>query len=160
MLLPLTVAACATTTIVETKSGGAFEAHILGGSPGSVYLSNKTSGRFTLRRDEIAEADFPGNVHILGGLALSAFGGWRLRVGDTSCAAFGNVGNCLMNVAPSVAGILLAAWGGFIWGRARHAFRDTSKPEPDQPMKPRGVQLPMEPYPGWRKPDPFADPHP
>ncbi|HMF42320.1 MAG TPA: hypothetical protein VKQ32_16725 [Polyangia bacterium] len=159
MLLPLAASACGTTASVETRSGSTYEAHILGGSPGSVYLGNKENGRFTLPRDEIADVDYPGNLHILGGLALAGFGGWRLRVGDTSCATFGNVGNCVLNVAPTIVGILLAGWGGFVWGRSRHAFRDQSKLEPDPVTRPGTPRDPAHP-PGWRKPDPFADPHP
>lgn len=154
MLLPVVWAACAvsacgTTTTLETRSGGVVEAHVLGGSPGSVYLSNKRSGHFTMRRDDIADADLPGNVMAFGGLALSAFGGWRLRVGDTRCGTFGDAGNCALNVLPSIVGFLAAVWGGYVWARAHHAFEDRSRPEPDQ-----------EHPPGWRKPDPFADPHP
>jgi len=156
ILLPVVVSACATTTTVETRSGGAYEAHILGGSPGSVYLTSKQNGRFSVRREEVTDVDYPGNWHLFGGLALGAFGAWRLRVGDTHCATFGNIGNCTLNVAPSIVGLLMAVWGGYVYGRAYRHFEDRSKPEPD-PVMPRA---PVPHLPGWRKPDPFADPHP
>ncbi|HEY7370647.1 MAG TPA: hypothetical protein VIF57_00620 [Polyangia bacterium] len=157
LLLPLVVGACATTTTVETRSGNVYEAHTVGGSPGSVYLANKSLGRFSVRREDVADVDFPGNVQILGGLALSAFGGWRLVSGDTQCSGFGDIGNCMVNVVPSIAGLLIALWGTYVYVRARSAFEDRAKPEPDQVMKPRPAG---GPFPGWRKPDPFADPRP
>ena len=156
ILLPAALSACGTTTTIETRSGSAYEVHVLGGSPDNVYVTNRQNGRFTVRREEITDVDFPGNLHIFGGLALSAFGGWRLRVGDTRCGTFGNIGNCALNVAPSIVGFLMAVWGGYVYGRAYHRFEDRSKPEPD-PVMPRA---PTPHLPGWRKPDPFADPHP
>jgi hypothetical protein len=157
LLLPLTAGACATTTTVETRSGNVYEAHTVGGSPGSVYLASKVDGRFSVRREDVADVDYPGNVQILGGLALSAFGGWRLVSGDTRCAGFSDIGYCTVNVVPAIAGLLIALWGTYVYVRASRAFEDRSKPEPDPVMKPRPQQ---GPFPGWRKPDPFADPRP
>jgi hypothetical protein len=157
MLLPLAFAACATSSTVENRSGGAVEAYILGGSPGSVYLRNKESGPFTMRRDDIADVDFPGNLHIAGGVALTAFGAWRLYVGDTSCATLGEAGSCALNVGPAIAGLLALGWGLYAYVRANRRFADRSKPEPDAVMKPRPPAGAPK-MPGWRKPDPFADP--
>jgi hypothetical protein len=157
LLLPLAVGACATTTTVETRGGTVYEAHVMGGSPGSVYLSTKANGRFSVRREDVADVDYPGNVQILGGLALGAFGGWRLLSGDTQCSGFGDIGNCMVNVVPAIAGLLIALWGTYVYVRASRAFDDRSKPEPDPVMKQRP---PGGPLPGWRKPDPFADPRP
>jgi len=157
LLLPLVVSACGTTTTVETRSGNVYEAHTVGGSPGSVYLASKAKGRFSLRREDVADVDYPGNVQIFGGLALGAFGGWRLVSGDTRCAGFNDIGNCAVNVVPSIAGLLIALWGTYVYVRAYRAFEDRSKPEPDAVMKPRPGE---GPFPGWRKPDPFAEPRP
>ena len=57
-----------------------------------------------MRRDEIADVDFPGNVMMLGGVALTAFGAYRLWFGDTTCAGLGQAGNCLGTVMPAVGG--------------------------------------------------------
>ena len=157
LLLPLAVGACGTTTTVETRSGNVYEAHTVGGSPGSVYLASKANGRFSVRREDVADVDFPGNDQILAGLALGAFGGWRLVSGDTHCSGFGDSGNCIVNVVPSIAGLLIALWGTYVYVRASRAFDDRSKPEPDPVMK---LRPPGGPFPGWRKPDPFADPRP
>ena len=64
-----------------------------------------------MRRDEIADVDFPGNVMMLGGAALTAFGGYRLWFGDTTCGGLGQAGNCLGAVMPAVAGVLVFALG-------------------------------------------------
>ena len=77
------------TALVETKQGRRVEARILGGSPGSVYLAGDNHERFTIRRDEIADVDFPGNVMMVGGGALTAFGAYRLWFGDTTCGGAG-----------------------------------------------------------------------
>jgi hypothetical protein len=159
MLLPLAAAACGTTSELENKSGGVVEARIVGGSPGSVYLATRDHGRFTMRRDDVADVDFPGNVLMVGGLALTAVGVWRLRVGDTSCGAFGQVGTCAVNVVPAIAGVLAVGWGLYTYVHARRAFADRSKPEPD-PVMPARAPGPELHLPGWRKPDPFAEPHP
>jgi hypothetical protein len=162
MLLPLAASACGTTSEIENKSGGVVEARILGGSPGSVYLAGRNHERFTMRRDDIADVDFPGNVLMAGGLALTAVGVWRLRVGDTRCAAFGQVGTCAVNVVPAIAGLLAVGWGLYSYVRAKRAFADRSKPEPDPVMTPRppGAPGPALQLPGWRRPDPFAEPRP
>jgi hypothetical protein len=160
MLLPLAVGACGTTSEIENRSGGVVEARIVGGSPGSVYLASRDHGRFAMRRDDIADVDFPGNVLLVGGLALTAVGVWRLRVGDTACATFGDIGTCAVNVGPAIAGLLAVGWGLYNYVRANRAFEDRSKPEPDPVMAPRGAPGPALHLPGWRKPDPFAEPHP
>jgi hypothetical protein len=159
MLLPIAAGACGTTSEIENRSGGVVEARIVGGSPGSVYLASPDHGRFTMRRDDIADVNFPGDVLIGGGLALTGVGVWRLRVGDTDCATFGDVGTCVLNIVPAIAGLLVVGWGLYTYVHARRAFADRSKPEPDAVMTPRapGPALHM---PGWRKPDPFAEPHP
>jgi len=130
MLLPLAAGACGTTSSLENRSGGVVEARILGGSPGSVYLAGRDHMRFTMRRDDIADVDFPGNVLMAGGVAVTVFGAWRLGVGDTDCAALGQAGTCLANVVPAIAGLLAIGWGLYTYVRAKRAFADRSKPEP------------------------------
>jgi hypothetical protein len=159
MVLPLAVGACGTTSEIENRSGGVVEGRILGGSPGSVYLASRDHGRFAMRRDDIADVDFPGNTLVLGGVALIGVGVWRLRVGDTDCASFGDVGTCAFNIVPAIAGLLVVGWGLYTYVRARRAFADRSKPEPDAVMTPR-APAPALHLPGWRKPDPFAEPRP
>jgi len=159
MLLPLAAVACGTTSEIQNKSGGVIDARIVGGSPGSIYLASKDHGKFTMRRDDIAGVDFPGNVLAGAGVALTAFGFWRLYVSDTPCATFGQVGSCAINVAPPIAGLLAIGWGLYTYVRANRAFEDRSKPEPDQVMPPRAPG-PVLHLPGWRKPDPFAEPRP
>ena len=106
LLLPLIACGCGMTALVETKQGRRVEARILGGSPGSVYLAGDNHERFTIRRDEIADVDFPGNVMMLGGVALTAFGAYRLWFGDTTC---GGLGQALQSLAVAV---LLLLVGG------------------------------------------------
>ena len=99
------------SALVETKQGRRVEARIVGGSPGSVYLAGDNHERFTMRRDEIADVDFPGNVVMLGGVALTAFGAYRLWFGDTTCGGLEQAGNCLGAVMPAVAGLLAIRLG-------------------------------------------------
>jgi hypothetical protein len=171
LLLPLVVGAagasasgCWTTSLIETRQGQRVEARIVGGSPGSVYLAGDQHERFTIRRDDIADVDFPGNVLMVGGIALTGFGAYRMLEGDTSCGGLGQSGNCLASVAPGIIGLLAFGWGLYTYWRANHAFEDRSRPEPDPPMKPRGPApvppLPGARPPGWSKPDPFAEPRP
>ncbi len=161
MLLPLAVGACGTTSELKNKSGGVVEARIVGGSPGSVFLASKDRGKLAMRRDDIADVDFPGNVLIVGGVLLTAVGFWRLGVSDTPCATFGQVGSCAANVVPPIAGLLAIGWGLYAYVRANRAFEDRSKPEPDPVMPPRPPGPgPVLHLPGWRKPDPFAEPRP
>jgi hypothetical protein len=159
-LLPLVAGGCSTSARLQTRYGGSVDAHIAGGSPGSVYLANKQKGKFTMRRDDISDVDYPGNVLALGGAALLGVGAYRLWFGDTSCASPNQAGTCAANVVPAILGLLAAAWGSYSYFHTRHAFDDTSHPEPDPVMKPRPSRAPSSSMPGWRKPDPFADPHP
>jgi hypothetical protein len=159
-LVAVAAGGCSTTATIQTKYGGAVEAHVLAGSPGSVYLADKDHGRFTLRRDDVTDVDYPGNVMLVTGAGLLAAGGLGLWFGDTHCASFGEMGRCAASVVPAIAGLLAASWGAYVWYRSRRAFRDTSRPEPDSVMKPRGPRAPDQRFPGWRKPDPFADPRP
>jgi hypothetical protein len=156
-LIPAAAGGCSTSALLQTRYGGTVEAHVVGGSPGSVYLANKEHGKFTLRRDDVTDVDYPGNVMLFAGAGLLAAGGLGLWLGDTRCGSVGDAGTCAASVVPAVAGLLLATWGAFVYHRSTRAFRDTSKPEPDQVMKPRAPPLHL---PGWRKPDPSADPHP
>jgi hypothetical protein len=160
-LIPAAGGGCSTTASIEMKTGGTVEAHVVGGSPNSVYLVDREHGKFTLRRDDIRDVDLPGNVMLLAGAGLFAAGGVGLWFGDTHCASFGETGTCAASVVPAIAGLLAAAWGAYVYRRSARALHDTSRPEPDAVMKPRAPRQPgQEPYPGWRKPDPFADPHP
>ena len=161
LLLPLIAGGCGMSAHIETKQGRRVEARIVGGSPGSVYLAGDNHERFTLRRDEISDVDFPGNVMMLGGAALTAFGSYRLWFGDTTCGGLGQAGNCLGAVMPAVGGLLVFAWGLYSYYRSTHAFEDRSRPEPDPPMAPRAPKAPPPlSLPGSSKPDPFADPRP
>jgi hypothetical protein len=162
LLLPVVAVACGGCGIsaqIETRRGQRVEARILGGSAGSVYLAGENHERFTMRREEIADVDFPGNVLMIGGVALTAFGGYRLLTGDTTCAALGQAGTCLASVVPAIAGLLAFGWGLYSYWRSKSAFADRSRPEPDSPMgKPTPGEVPPAEHPVWRKPDPFADP--
>jgi hypothetical protein len=161
LLLPLITGGCGMTALVETRRGQRVEARIVGGSPGSIYLAGEQHDKFTIRRDDIADVDFPGNGLMLGGAALIAFGGYRLMVGDTSCGGLSQFGNCFASVAPGVAGLLVFAWGLYSYWHSTRAFEERSRPEPDPPVTPRApVAPPPAAHPVWQKPDPFADPHP
>jgi hypothetical protein len=161
-LLPALIAGgCGMSALIETKQGQRIDARIIGGSPGSIYVAGDNHERFTMRRDEIADVDFPGNVMMLGGATLTAFGAYRLWFGDTTCGGLGQAGNCLGAVMPAVGGLLVFAWGLYSYYRSTHAFADRSRPEPDPPMLPRPPTAPPSlPLPGSSKPDPFADSRP
>jgi hypothetical protein len=163
LLLPVVAAACGAggcgmSAQIETRQGQHVEARILGGSPGSIYLAGDQHERFTMRRDEIADVDFPGNVLMIGGVGMTAFGGYRLLTGDTSCAALEQTGTCLASVVPAIAGLLMFGWGLYSYWRSKRAFADRSRAEPDPPMKRTPGEAPPAEHPVWRKPDPFADP--
>jgi len=83
-----------------------------------------------------------------------------LWFGDTRCGSAGDAGTCVAAVAPAIVGLLATVWGAYVYRRSTRAFRDTSRPEPDQVMKPRTPREAQPHYPGWRKPDPFAEPRP
>jgi hypothetical protein len=155
---PVAGGGCSTSSIIETKAGDRVEAHVVGGSPGNVYLLNKEHGRFALPRDDIRDVDLPGNVVAVAGVGLLAVGGLRLWFGNTSCGSYSQTGTCLVNVVPAIAGLLAATWGSYIYFRSLRRYDDTSRPEPDAAMKPRAPRAPETGLPGWRKPDPFADP--
>ena len=146
---------CAMTSLVETRQGQQVEARIVGGSPGSIYLAGDQHERFTIRRDDVADVDYPGNVLMIGGVGLTLFGGYRLLTGDTTCAALGQAGTCLASVGPAIAGLLAFTWGLYSYLRSTRAFEDRSRPEPDPPVKRAPVEAPPADHPVWRKPDPF-----
>ena len=155
---------CGTTALIDTKAGRHVDARIVGGSPGSIYLAGDNRDRFTLRRDDIAAVDHPGDVPIIIGTALTAIGVFRLVQGDSRCKDWGPSGDgyCIANAAPAMVGVLALAWGIWAYHRSTRAFADRSRPEPDPIMPLRAPQapLPAPNFPGSSKPDPFADPHP
>jgi hypothetical protein len=155
---------CGTSALIDTKEGGHIDARIVGGSPGSIYLAGDNHDRFTLRRDDIADVDHPGDVLIIIGTALTAIGGFRLWQGDSRCNDLGANGDryCILNATPAMAGLLSLAWGLWAYHRSTKAFADRSRPEPDAAIAPRGLRVPVPalPYPAANKRDPFADPAP
>jgi len=160
-------AGCGTSALIDTKEGRHVDARIVGGSPGSIYLAGDNRDRFTLRRDDIASVDHPGDVPIIVGTVLTAIGVFRLWQGDSRCNDWGASGDgyCIANAAPAMVGVLALAWGLWAYHRSTHAFADQSRPEPDSVMRPHPpAAAPLPPPtlkpPGWSKPDPFADPHP
>jgi hypothetical protein len=155
---------CGTSALIDTKEGRHVDARIVGGSPGSIYLAGDNRERFTLRRDDIAAVDHPGDVLIIIGTALTAIGAYRLWQGDSRCNDLGAGGDryCIANAAPAMAGLLALAWGVWAYHRSASAFADRSRPEPDAVMVPRAPRLPppAQKLPGSSKRDPFADPGP
>lgn len=155
---------CGTSALIDTKEGGHVDARIVGGSPGSIYLAGENRDRFTLRRDDIAAVDHPGDVLIIIGTALTAIGAFRLWQGDSRCNDWGASGDryCILNATPAMAGLLSLAWGLWAYHRSTSAFADRSRPEPDPVIAPRGARAPLPAlrYPAANKPDPFADPAP
>jgi hypothetical protein len=153
---------CGTSALIDTKEGRHVDARILGGSPGSIYLAGDNRDKFTLRRDDVAAVDHPGDVLIIIGSALTAIGAFRIWQGDSRCNDWGASGDqyCILNVAPAMAGVLALAWGLWTYHRSASAFADRSRPEPDPVMPARAPVVPTLRYPGSNKPDPFADPHP
>ena len=155
---------CGTSALIDTKEGRHVDARIVGGSPGSIYLAGDNRDRFTLRRDDIADVDHPGDVLIIIGTALTAIGGFRLWQGDSRCNDLGASGDryCILNAAPAMAGLLSLAWGLWAYHRSTSAFADRSRPEPDPVLAPHGPRAPLPGlrYPASNKPDPFADPAP
>jgi hypothetical protein len=154
---------CGTSAVIDTKEGRHVDARIVGGSPGSIYLAGDDRDQFTLRRDDIASIDHPGDVPIIIGTVLTAIGAFRLWQGDSRCNDRGASGDvyCIANATPAMGGVLSLAWGLWAYHRSTHAFADRSRPEPDPVMPPRApVPPPALKPPGWSKPDPFADPHP
>jgi hypothetical protein len=160
-LLPLATSACGMSATLENNEGRHVDARILGGSPGSVYLAGDGHTRFTMRRDDVREVDHPGNVLIAIGSVLTAIGGLRIAAGDSRCEDFAQSGDryCIAMGAPALAGLLVLGAGLYGYFRSSRAFADTSRPEPDPVVKPRPAEAPPH-LPGWRKPDPFADPKP
>jgi hypothetical protein len=162
---------CGTSALIDTKEGRHYDARIVGGSPGSIYLAREDRDRFTLRRDEIASVDHPGDVPIIVGTVLTAIGAFRLWQGDSRCNDRGASGDiyCIAHATPAMLGLLSLAWGLWAYHRSTRAFADRSRPEPDpvMPLHAPGAPPTVAPVlappakpPGWSKPDPFADPHP
>jgi len=140
---------CGTSALIDTKEGR--------------HVDARNRDRFTVRRDDIASVDHPGDVPIIIGTVLTAIGAFRLWQGDTRCNDRGASGDgyCIANAAPAMVGLLSLGWGLWAYHRSTHAFADRSRPEPDQAMPLRAPAAPPTSRPpGWSKPDPFADPHP
>ena len=156
---------CGTSALIDTKEGRHVDARIVGGSPGSIYLAGDNRDRFTLRRDDIASVDHPGDVPIIIGTVLTAIGAFRLWQGDTRCNDTGRERRRILHRqrgARDGRGCCRWRWGLWAYHRSTHAFADRSRPEPDQvmPLRAPRARAPTLRPPGWSKPDPFADPHP
>jgi hypothetical protein len=135
---------CSTTATIRHDRGPPLETRIVGGTPGAilVYAQGRT---YALPRHEVRDIDHPGNVHVLVGGMLAAYGIVNIAVGFERCekaqgfendAEYG--GYCAGVFTPFILGTGMVLWGLVTYVSSTSRANDTSRAEePVLPQDPR-----------------------
>jgi hypothetical protein len=157
---------CSTTATITHDRGPPMETRIAGGTPASilVYSEGRT---YSLPRHEVRDIDHPGNVHVLVGGMLAAYGIFNVAIGFEDCergTGFGSDaehgGYCVGLFSPLVVGAGMVLWGLVTYVSSTAAVGDTSHAEgPLLPVDPRRSS-PHPPPPAMPLPPPSRPPPP
>ncbi len=115
----LVASGCGTTATIYTRRGQVVEAEILRTSGEELVIESR-SGESTLRKDEITDIDHPGNVVLLIGGLIGAYGIANIIVGMPQCEKEGGA-FCVGVFTPAAIGLGMTMFGGVVWGGSRKA---------------------------------------
>src|SRR5262245_12449056 len=77
--------ACGTTATITRSDGVNVEGWIEGGSRDEIVLDTRLGQRHFIPRKDVAEIDHPGNVHVLIGGIVVAYGGIVIATSASDC---------------------------------------------------------------------------
>ncbi|HEY3498742.1 MAG TPA: hypothetical protein VGK73_28820 [Polyangiaceae bacterium] len=141
------LAGCSTTSTIIRVSEADVEGDIVGGSPQSIFVATDAGDEYEIPREDIAEIDYPGNVHTGVGIGVLTYGVLNIAVGVPQCtdrngsdqAAF-----CAGVFLPAAIGLGLMAWGLVVNGEEKSGVADKSRVSMlEQRPGPRGR------FPSW-----------
>lgn len=138
---------CATTATIVTRDGRRTEAHLAGGDHDRLLLRSDYGVETTVRRAEVKDIDYPGNVHAVAGGVTAGLMALELAVFGAMCANGGSTTICPLELtvfgAIGTAGLAMLAWGLWTWLNATAVVRDTI----DAPPLPHPPEEPAAPLP-------------
>jgi hypothetical protein len=147
LLTVLGVTACGSTATLQRLGAPALEARIVGSSATSLYVEDDAGRRYRVPRASVLDVDHPGNVALAFGLGCLAVSAAMYFDHDGSESADDEHARELASFGYAVPGVLLAAWGGYVWfdstSAAAHATPEPAMPMPTVvPVAPADVVLP------------------
>jgi hypothetical protein len=116
--------ACSTSATITRTNGTSVEGWVRGGTPESIIVEPRVGNIQEIERDDIAEIDHPGNVHLLVGGMVLGYGGILVGAGLDDCQQAETVGNCATLFIPAIVGAGIAAWGLVTWAGSKEAVAD------------------------------------
>lgn len=148
-LLFLVTFGCSTTATIVTTDGRRTEATLAGGDRDRLLLRTEYGVESTVRRDQVKDIDYPGNVHALVGGLTAGMMGIELAIFGAMCGsrAFPQSA-CTFQLslfgAVGAAGLALFSWGLWTWLNATSMVRDSLDAPPLPAAKePRPVEPPL-----------------
>jgi len=140
--------ACSTTSTIYRVKGIPLEVDVLGGSPTTIFVSEKGQ-EYEIPREDIASIDYPGNVHTAAGAVLAGYGVLNIAVGLPKCAEPGenNAAFCAGVFLPAIVGVAIMVWGLVVNQEQTDAVQDHSRrsrrlPKPHLPVPPQSSDVP------------------
>ncbi len=148
-VLPL---GCATTATIVTRDGRRTEAWLAGGDHDQLLLRNEYGAESTVRREDVRDIDYPGNVHAVAGGVTAGLMGVELAVFGALCGngSF-STASCPLQLTLfgtiGTAGLAMFAWGLWTWMNATSMVRETLDGPPLPVRAPVGEPAPPPPPP-------------
>ncbi|HEX5098371.1 MAG TPA: hypothetical protein VFV94_02680 [Polyangiaceae bacterium] len=161
MLLVALGAGCSTTSTISRLRGPDVEGDIVGGSPDEIFVENDNGGTFALRRDDISEIDYPGNVHAVVGGVVLGYGVLNIAAGMSECSKTSDnqAATCTGVFLPAAIGTAMMIWGIVVNQQQKSAAADTSTERADSSY-PRGTSGHRAPTEAPEQPPPPPPPPP
>lgn len=146
---------CATTATIVTENGRRTEAFLAGGDKDHLLLRNPYGVETVVRRSEVLDIDYPGNVHALVGGIIAGTMGLELAFFGTMCSAGGlSQSACGLQFgllgSVGAAGLAMLSWGLWTWLNATSVVRESASgpPLPLPPEPPPALEpVPLVPVP-------------
>jgi hypothetical protein len=104
---------CSTTSTITRVNGPPVEADIVGGSRDTIFVRSESGAEFEIRRRDVTDIDYPGNVHAIVGAGVLGYGIVNMVVGLPNCSSQSkyDVAYCTGVVLPAVLGAVIMTWG-------------------------------------------------
>jgi len=118
---------CGTSATITRNDGTLLEGWIQGGTQDSIIVEPRSGRRQEILRSEISDIDHPGNVHVLVGGIVFAYGGILAGTTAEHCTETGdNLSGCVLGFVPVLAGAGILTWGLVTWLGSKETVKDRS----------------------------------
>lgn len=128
LLLGMCCASCSTTATIHHKNGRQLEVTLVGSDNDHIYFKTE-KGASRLAKENVTDIDHPGDVDIIVGLLLSAYGVLNIAVGHERCDTEGSA-YCVGVYAPLTLGVALTGFGLITYSESTSALENKVKVNP------------------------------